>query len=68
MELRILQVEIRCVDDMPRVFIIETGEELEVVYGNFEDAIFVRYLDDEYLVDIDYPCAAGGEGVLHLEC
>ena len=42
MGISILLVEIKCINDQPYVFNIETWEELEVTYGNFEDAIFVK--------------------------
>ena len=68
MELKIIPVEIRCINNEPQVTIVESGEVLEVVLGNFEGGIFVKYLGDEYLIDTDYPCWAGGNGVLHLKC
>ena len=66
MKRNIIQVEIKCIDNQPHVFLVETGEELEVVFGNFENAIFVKYVDKEYLVETDYPCWAGGTGYLRL--
>lgn len=66
MELQLIQVEIKCIDDEPHVIVVETGEELEVSFGNFDNAIFVKYQDVEYLVDTDYPCWSGGNGVLRL--
>ncbi len=67
MELTLIRVEIKCIDDKPYVFVSETGEELEIAFGNFEDGIFVKYQDEEYLIDTMYPCWAGGDGVLRLQ-
>jgi len=66
MELKVIPVEIKCINDEPHVFVVETGEKLEVAFGNFDNGIFVKYQGEEYLIDTDYPCWAGGNGVLRL--